>query len=171
MKTLLKIILVGLIILIGVLIFNTLKLKNEKKPQAATIDTPKDDTAAKHLSEAIQIKTISFGDTLPIDTAEFLKFRRFMETTYPLMHSKLEKQSFNQFSYVFKWKGRDSTKAPFVLMAHLDVVPVEAIAESKWTYPSFSGMIKQDTIWGRGTVDDKSSAIAIMEAKIGRAHV
>jgi len=141
-----------------------MKLKNEKQNQVSTIDIPKDDTAAKHLSEAIQIKTVSFGDTLPIDTAEFLKFRMFMEKTYPLMHSKLEKQSFNQFSYVFKWKGKDSTKAPFVLMAHLDVVPVEAIAESKWTYPSFSGMIKQDTIWGRGAVDDKSSAIAIMEA-------
>ena len=164
MKTLIKIFLVGLIALFGILIFNTMKLKNEKQSQVSTIDIPKDDTAAKHLSEAIQIKTVSFGDTLPIDTSEFLKFRMFMEKTYPLMHSKLEKQTFNQFSYVFKWKGKDSTKPPYVLMAHLDVVPVEAIAESKWTYPSFSGMIKQDTIWGRGAVDDKSSAIAIMEA-------
>jgi carboxypeptidase PM20D1 len=46
----------------------------------------------------------------------------------------------------------------------MDVVPVEAVAESKWTYPSFSGIIKNDTIWGRGAVDDKASAIAIMEA-------
>src|SRR6185369_15744787 len=35
---------------------------------------------------------------------------------------------------------------------------------SKWTVPSFSGLIKNDTIWGRGAVDDKGSAIAIMEA-------
>jgi carboxypeptidase PM20D1 len=164
MKRIGQLLLVALIVLIGVLFFNAIQLKPTREENNVAIEIPRDDTAALHLSEAIQIRTISFGDTLPIDTAEFLKFRAFMEKTYPLMHSKLEKQSFNQFSYVFKWKGKDTTKAPFVLMAHLDVVPVEAIAESKWTYPSFSGMIKEDTIWGRGTVDDKSSAIAIMEA-------
>ena len=164
MKRILQILLVSLIVLIIILFFNTLQLKPIQEGSSVAVEIPKDDTAALHLSEAIQIKTISFGDTLPIDTAEFLKFRAFMEKTYPLMHSKLDKQSFNQFSYVFKWKGKDTSKAPFVLMAHLDVVPVEAIAESKWTYPSFSGMVKEDTIWGRGAVDDKSSAIAIMEA-------
>ena len=164
MKRILQILLVSLIVLILILFFNTLQLKPIQEGSSVAVEIPKDDTAALHLSEAIQIKTISFGDTLPIDTAEFLKFRAFMEKTYPLMHSKLEKKSFNQFSYVFKWKGKDTSKAPFVLMAHLDVVPVEAIAESKWTYPSFSGMVKKDTIWGRGAVDDKSSAIAIMEA-------
>lgn len=164
MKKILLVVVVAAIAFVSVILFNTMKLKSENQSKISTIDIPKDDSAALHLSEAIQIKTVSYGDTLPIDTSEFLKFRSFMERTYPLMHSKLEKQSFNQFSYVFKWKGKDSTKAPYVLMAHMDVVPVEAIAESKWTYPSFSGTIKEDTIWGRGAVDDKSSAIAIMEA-------
>jgi carboxypeptidase PM20D1 len=49
-------------------------------------------------------------------------------------------------------------------MAHTDVVPVEAVAESKWSHPTFSGLILNDTIWGRGAVDDKASAIAILEA-------
>jgi carboxypeptidase PM20D1 len=80
------------------------------------------------------------------------------------MHQKLNRRTFNEFSYVFTWKGKDTLARPMVLMAHLDVVPVEAIAESKWTIPSFSGMIKGDTIWGRGAVDDKASAISIMEA-------
>jgi carboxypeptidase PM20D1 len=159
-----KIFLVAAIILVAFLLFNTFSLKSTTPASSNTIEIPKDDTAALHLSEALQIKTVSFGDTLPIDTAEFIKFKLFMEKTYPLMHTKLEKQTFNQFSYVFKWNGKDSSKAPYVLMAHLDVVPVEAIAESKWTYPSFSGKIENDTIWGRGAVDDKSSAIAIMEA-------
>ena len=87
-----------------------------------------------------------------------------MESTYPLLHQKLQRQVFNDFSYVYTWKGKDTSLSPVVLMAHLDVVPVEAVAESKWTVPSFSGLIKNDTIWGRGAVDDKGSAIAIMEA-------
>ena len=150
--------------LIAVLLFNTLRFNPASESSKPSIAINKYDTAALHLSQALQIKTVSFGDTLPIDTAEFIKFRTFMETTYPLMHQKLEKKSFNLFSYVFTWKGKDTTLAPYVLMAHTDVVPVEAIAESKWSYPSFSGTIDKDTIWGRGAVDDKGSAIAIMEA-------
>jgi carboxypeptidase PM20D1 len=150
--------------LIAVLLFNTFRFNPASESSKPSIAINKYDTAALHLSQALQIKTVSFGDTLPIDTAEFIKFRTFMETTYPLMHQKLEKKSFNLFSYVFTWKGKDTTLAPYVLMAHTDVVPVEAIAESKWSYPSFSGTIDKDTIWGRGAVDDKGSAIAIMEA-------
>ena len=150
--------------LIAVLLFNTFRFNPVQQGNIQPLAINKYDSAALHLSQALQIKTVSFGDTLPIDTAEFIKFRNFMETTYPLMHQQLEKKTFNLFSYVFKWKGKDTTLAPYVLMAHTDVVPVEAIAESKWSYPSFSGTIDKDTIWGRGAVDDKGSAIAIMEA-------
>lgn len=122
------------------------------------------DSAALHLSQAIQIKTVSFGDTLPIDTTEFLKFRVFLETTYPTVHQKLPRQIFSEFSYVYTWKGKNTTLKPYVIMAHMDVVPVEAVAEKNWTVPSFSGTIKGDTIWGRGAVDDKASAISIFEA-------
>ena len=153
-----------LIGLIAVLLFNTFRFNPASESSKPSVAINKYDSAALHLSQALQIKTVSFGDTLPIDTAEFIKFRTFMETTYPLMHQKLEKKSFNLFSYVFTWKGKDTTLAPYVLMAHTDVVPVEAIAESKWSYPSFSGTIDKDTIWGRGAVDDKGSAIAIMES-------
>jgi carboxypeptidase PM20D1 len=122
------------------------------------------DSAAIHLSNAIQIKTISKGDTLPIDTAEFVAFRLFLEKSYPLVHQQLTRQIFNQFSYLYTWKGKDTTLAPYVLMAHMDVVPVEAIAEKNWSVPSFSGAIKNDTIWGRGAVDDKVAVIAILES-------
>ena len=149
---------------IAALLVNTQRVAKTEAYSGAMIPIEKFDSAAAHLSSAIQIKTISFGDTLPIDTAEFIRFLQFMESTYPLMHSRLERKAFNEFSYVFAWKGKDSSLAPYVLMAHVDVVPVEAVAESKWSHPSFSGKIINDTIWGRGAVDDKASAIGIMEA-------
>ena len=165
MKKLFSFLRVALLLLIIVLVVNTIRdnkpLTNYKVEQSFETTG---DTAAQHLSQAIQIKTVSFGDTLAIDTAEFLKFRKFMETTYPNITAKLPKQIFNEFSYVYKWTGKDSSLAPYVLMGHMDVVPVEAVAESKWTVPSFSGAIKNDTIWGRGAVDDKFAVIAIMEA-------
>ena len=165
MKRLFSLLAAILLLLIVVLIVNT--LRDSKPLPTYTVDQSFEtsgDSAAQHLSQAIQIKTVSFGDTLAIDTAEFLKFRKFIETTYPNITAKLPKQTFNEFSYVYKWTGKDTSVAPYVLMGHMDVVPVEAVAESKWTVPSFSGAIKNDTIWGRGAVDDKISVIAILEA-------
>ncbi len=153
-----------IVVLVGVLLYNTIVL-NTPLEAHKTVEIPANiDSSAVHLSQAIQIKTVSYGDTLAIDTTEFLKFRKFLETSYPLVHSNLTRQIFNEFSYVYKWVGKDTALAPYVLMGHTDVVPVEAISESKWTVPSFSGTIKNDTIWGRGAVDDKVAVIAIMES-------
>jgi carboxypeptidase PM20D1 len=164
LKKLFKLLGVLFLLLIVVLVFNTVK-DNKQLPKYTVEGKPaENDSAALHLSQAIQIQTISFGDTLAIDTAEFIKFRSFLENTYPNVHSKLERKIFNQFSYVYKWTGKDTTARPYVLMGHMDVVPVEAVAESKWSVPSFSGAIKNDTIWGRGAVDDKVAVIAILES-------
>ena len=163
-KRILSLLLLVLLVVAAIVIFNTFQFSKKDAPVQAIAPPVISDSAAIHLSQAIQIKTVSFGDTLAIDTSEFLKFRAFMEASYPLMHQKMQRQIFSQFSYIYTWKGKDTTLAPMVLMAHLDVVPVEAAAESKWTVPSFSGAIQNDTIWGRGAVDDKGSAIAIMEA-------
>lgn len=156
--------LTGVLVLAGILVFNTSK-KNEPDRNVVIEKVPAaGDSAVQHLSRALQIKTVSKGDTLPIDTAEFVAFRQFLESSYPLIHGQLRRQIFNEFSYLYEWKGKDSSLAPRVLMAHTDVVPVEPAAEKNWTVPCFGGTIKNDTIWGRGAVDNKSNVIAILEA-------
>lgn len=150
--------------LIALILFNTFRFSKTIPVFPSAAVTGISDSAAVHLSRAIQIKTVSFGDTLAIDTTEFLKFRGFLETTYPAIHQKLPRQIISEFSYIYTWVGKNPSLKPYIIMAHMDVVPVEAIAEKNWTVPSFSGMIKGDTIWGRGAVDDKASAIAIFEA-------
>lgn len=164
LKRIFYFLLIAITILAGVVLFNTFRFNKLAPVKESMAITGVSDSAAQHLSEAIQIKTVSFGDTLAIDTTEFTKFRVFMETTYPLLHQQLPIQIISEFSYIFTWKGKDTTLAPWVLMAHMDVVPVEVVAENKWTVPSFSGIIKGDTIWGRGAVDDKASVVGIMEA-------
>jgi carboxypeptidase PM20D1 len=46
----------------------------------------------------------------------------------------------------------------------MDVVPVEPGTEADWQEDAFSGAIKDGKIWGRGTLDDKLSVFAILEA-------
>lgn len=55
-------------------------------------------------------------------------------------------------------QGSDPTLEPYLLAAHMDVVPVDA---SKWTKDPWSGQVIPDPetgehfVWGRGAIDDK----------------
>ena len=77
-------------------------------------------------------------------------------------------QVVNKHSLLFKVEGSITTKNPYLLCAHLDVVP-EGDA-SKWSRPPFSGEIYTDEtdgleyIFGRGAIDDKQAVIGILEA-------
>ena len=122
---------------------------------------------ALHLSEALKIPTISHQDRSKMDTKQYLKFHKFLEEKFPLVHRKLEREVINDYSLLFKWQGSDSTIKPVVFMAHIDVVPIEPGTESKWTHDAFSGAIADGFIWGRGAVDMKSTLVAEMEAVEG----
>lgn len=56
---------------------------------------------------------------------------------------------------------------PIVLLSHLDVVSAN---EEEWTYPPFSGVIEEDILWGRGTLDTKQvtamHVVIMLRAKI-----
>jgi carboxypeptidase PM20D1 len=69
----------------------------------------------------------------------------------------------NDYSLLYTWEGQ-GTGAPILLLAHLDVVPVEAGTEADWTQPPFAGNVADGYVWGRGALDDKASAVAILAA-------
>jgi len=95
---------------------------------------------------------------------QYLAFWQFIEKNYPLVHQTLTHQTFNGLTRLYKWEGKHADQKPYVLMAHFDVVPVEASTENLWTVPPFGGILKNDTIYGRGAADDKLSLISILEA-------
>jgi acetylornithine deacetylase/succinyl-diaminopimelate desuccinylase-like protein len=51
----------------------------------------------------------------------------------------------------------DGSRLPFMLLNHTDVVPVQ---REFWDEEPFSGLIKDDFIWGRGTLDMKGLGVA-----------
>jgi carboxypeptidase PM20D1 len=114
-----------------------------------------------NLSKAISFKTISHEDYLLTDTSQFSQFHEFLDSTYPFILEYLEKEIHGNKALLYKWQGKNTNLKPLVLMAHQDVVPA---VEENWEKGPFSGEIDDRFIWGRGTLDDKSSLISIFEA-------
>lgn len=178
------IILVSLIFLLLIIIsINTILFKSKQYGSIGKRKTyPVDVIAVSHLSSAIKYRTISFDkpqdvpivdsllsipgwNTLPdVATSGFDSLLSFLRRTYPLTYSKIEVRTVNMHSLLFKWKGKDSSKKPVILYAHMDVVPAEEGQRTSWDHPAFSGIADDNFIYGRGAIDDKGSVIAILES-------
>jgi len=70
--------------------------------------------------------------------------------------SKLIVQADNRGAVVARIPG-DGSKRPVMLLAHMDVVSVEA---DKWSCDPFEGVIRDDYVFGRGAIDDKGMLAA-----------
>ena len=110
---------------------------------------------ANNLSEMIKINTVEIKG----DKSNFYELHKLFERLYPNLHNISEKVELDG-SLLFKIKGKNQDLKPILIMSHQDVVE----AEGKWKYPPFDGVIAEDCIWGRGTVDTKGSLCAFLEA-------
>jgi len=124
--------------------------------------------AVRSLSEAVQVRTVSFSDRTLMDLGEFDRFHALLERLYPLIHERLHKTALGH-SLFYLWKGSDTAhgchgsqgKKPVALMSHMDVVPAD---EDGWEHPPFSGAVADGYVWGRGSIDMKFGLITILEA-------
>ena len=163
MKKLLLGLLLLITMLMAVLIFNTLTLKSDQQETTAIPAPALQAASIQHFQEALTYKTISYGNPDLFDSSQFIAFRKFLERTYPLSHEKMQREIVADYSLLYTWPGKNQSLKPIVLMAHMDVVPVEEATLSMWTYDAFAGTVKDDFIWGRGTTDDKINLISIFE--------
>jgi carboxypeptidase PM20D1 len=162
MKTIWKVLLGGLAVIGMVLAYNVYKHPSKQVRPPLVKNIPVPDGAVANLSAAVRLSTVSYSDRL--DTAAFQSLVTLIDTTYPLVKSRLSKTLFNDFSHILHWSGKNAQLKPILLIAHLDVVPVSEQDASKWKVPPFSGDVRDGYIWGRGTLDDKVSAFGILEA-------
>jgi carboxypeptidase PM20D1 len=115
--------------------------------------------AVQKLQALIRIPTVSYRDLERVDTAAFDAFVAELARQFPLLHERLELTRIHTHGLLFHWQGSDDAR-PVVLMAHLDVVPVEG----SWQHAAFGGDVADGQIWGRGTLDDKGCLVGICEA-------
>ncbi|WP_404320397.1 M20/M25/M40 family metallo-hydrolase [Arthrobacter luteolus] len=119
------------------------------------------EAAAPRLARLITCRTVSSRSPEEVDDAEFARFRAELAALYPGVHNSLTVEEVGG-GLLFHWAGRNPGLEPVVLMAHYDVVPVED--EATWDYPPFAGVVAGGYVHGRGTLDDKGSLAAVMEA-------
>ncbi len=119
--------------------------------------------AAQHLSQAVQIQTVSHQDPAEDQQGEWTRLHSWLASTYPKAHAAMQRETLGQ-TLLFTWPGSDPAAQPIIVMAHQDVVPVTPGTEKDWKYPPFAGTIAEGAVWGRGTIDDKGSLIALFEA-------
>lgn len=115
------------------------------------------DPRIARLQRLVRIPTVSHPDQR--DPAAFDEIRAVLRKQYPLLHERLEITDVVTHGLLARWAGSGDGD-PVVLMAHLDVVPVE----DRWAHPAFGAEIHDGEIWGRGTLDDKGSLAGICEA-------
>ncbi len=161
-RLLLRLLLFTLLILVVIVAFKTLTFNSkqiETEPYQAAL-VPED--VVSHLQSAIKIPTISNSNQT--DSSAFNNFNTFLESTFPLVDSILDHKIINDFSHVYFWKGKDETLDPILLIAHLDVVPVEKESRKAWKQAPYSGDLVDGFIWGRGALDDKLNVVGILES-------
>jgi carboxypeptidase PM20D1 len=126
---------------------------------APALDAP---AMAARLAAAVAIPSLSATDD-PASLEPFRQLHALFESQFPRVHAALSREVIGGGALLYRWAGREDCPAT-LLAAHLDVVPVEPGTEAAWTHPPFAGAIADGAVWGRGAIDDKSGALAILEA-------
>jgi carboxypeptidase PM20D1 len=115
----------------------------------------------ERLQQLVRIATVSDTDESAIDRQAFAELIDTLAELFPLLHEHLDLHRVRDHALLFHWRGTTDAD-PVVLMAHSDVVPMDESAP--WQHPPFGAEIHDDAVWGRGTLDDKGSLVAICVA-------
>uniref|UniRef100_A0A4W3GJU9 Peptidase M20 domain containing 1 n=1 Tax=Callorhinchus milii TaxID=7868 RepID=A0A4W3GJU9_CALMI len=138
------------------------KVDRLRAASAADFTPGENERLLSNLRAAVQIPTVSLARAQP-DTAAMEAFRDYLPQAFPGVFSSdlVRHEIIANYSHLFTVRGSDPGLRPYILTAHLDVVPV---AEEKWDFPPFSGEESDGYLYGRGTLDDKASAVGILQA-------
>ena len=154
-----------LVLLATLLVANTLRQGSRQLVVPALAPLVVDKAAlTQAMAQAVRAKTVS-GLLDPTGlAAEFDKLHAHLGSTYPLLHSTLQREVVGNHSLLYTWQGSAANAAAVLLMAHQDVVPVAPGTETLWKKPPFEGVVDDGFVWGRGTLDNKSNLISQMQA-------
>nr|XP_021139197.1 N-fatty-acyl-amino acid synthase/hydrolase PM20D1 isoform X2 [Columba livia] len=111
---------------------------------------------------AIKIPTVSVSPE-DLNTTAMAEFGNYIQEVFPAVFSSkfIQHEIVGKYSHLFTVQGSDPGLLPYMLLAHMDVVPAPP---EGWDFPPFSAAEHEGFIYGRGTLDNKNSAIGILQA-------
>ncbi|KAM6114342.1 N-fatty-acyl-amino acid synthase/hydrolase PM20D1 [Phoenicopterus ruber ruber] len=114
------------------------------------------------LRGAIKIPTVSVSPE-DLNTTAMAEFGNYIQEVFPAVFSSkfIQHEIVGKYSHLFTVRGSDPEMMPYMLLAHMDVVPAPP---EGWDFPPFSAAEHEGFIYGRGTLDNKNSAIGILQA-------
>ena len=140
------IILIIFLVLIGILVFNTIKFKaTGSGVRTAEPVKVNSERARQNLSTLVKFETVSNADFDKTDKAVFEAYRNKLKELYQNVTAAAEYKELGNTAMLFKIKGKSDAE-PTVLMSHYDVVPV---VEERWERAPFGGEIVDGVLWGR----------------------
>ena len=156
-------VLIGILVLIAVLVgiaaIRTLMIKAPSIGECKTEITAEEmDIAAKKLGDMVRVPTVSKNEDE--DLSEFYKFHEVLEKSFPNVHKTFEKTVLNG-TLLYRWQGTDPSRRPILFMGHQDVVPAN---DHGWKCPAYSGEVIDGAIYGRGSMDCKSTMYVELQA-------
>ncbi|XP_055748128.1 N-fatty-acyl-amino acid synthase/hydrolase PM20D1.2-like [Salvelinus fontinalis] len=113
--------------------------------------------------DAIRIPTVSTTET-QLNTTALREFDGLLRKAFPTVFSShlVQHEVVANYSHLFWVPGSDLALVPYMLLAHIDVVPAEE--RDGWEAPPFSAQEIGGFIYGRGTIDNKQSVMGILQA-------
>lgn len=151
----------AVLVFLGIVIVRALLFNPIEMPEAVTdsIDVDRD-KVIKDMQDAIRCATVSDRDESKIDRKEFEKFEQLIKDRFPTVFEKMSFEHIGKTGFLFLKEGNRHDN-PVVLMAHYDVVPADS---EDWENPPFEGLLIDDMLWGRGTLDTKGTLMSILQA-------
>jgi len=152
----------SLLIILVVVVVRTFLFTSQQIPVTPIYQRDVPAGAIERLQTSITYPTVSRATG--VDTAAFEGLDTFLRQSFSRVHDSLLWSYHKTFSRLYHWPGTNPKLSPVLLLAHLDVVPVEKVSMEDWLQGPYSGIRSDGYIWGRGALDDKSSALGILEA-------
>lgn len=146
------------VVILGRTAMRTAKVEKVEPATPVQFD---DQAVLARFSKALQFPTVSYQEAGMLDKAAFEGFHKFIAEAFPKFHAACKKEVVSDYTLLFTWPGSDPSLKPALFMGHFDVVPV---AESNWKHPPFGGEIHDGEVWGRGSLDDKSTVMGLLES-------
>ncbi|KAH9400302.1 PREDICTED: probable carboxypeptidase PM20D1 [Rhagoletis zephyria] len=116
----------------------------------------------ERFQQALRFRTVTKA---PKDYSvnETHRFIHFLQSNFSRVHSSplVTLEIVNGLSLLYHVKGSNSALKPYMVLAHLDVVPVQ---EHMWRVPPFDGVLQDGFIYGRGALDLKSVVMGALES-------